>query len=86
MKKNLMLCALLLSVLLSGCATEPLQGKRQQTPRRLPRCRKERLLPLSRYPQNQTLPQKHRQKPPIPQLAHQMRTSTKAAMLFLLSR
>ena len=27
MKKNLMLCALLLSVLLSGCATEPLQGQ-----------------------------------------------------------
>ena len=26
MKKNLMLCALLLSVLLSGCAAEPLQG------------------------------------------------------------
>lgn len=27
MKKNLMLCALLLSVLLSGCAAEPLQGQ-----------------------------------------------------------
>ena len=27
MKKNLMLCALLLAVLLSGCATEPLQGQ-----------------------------------------------------------
>lgn len=27
MKKNLMLCALLLSVLLSGCAVEPLQGQ-----------------------------------------------------------
>lgn len=27
MKKNLMLCALLLAVLLSGCAAEPLQGQ-----------------------------------------------------------
>mgnify|MGYP006919192656 FL=1 len=27
MKKNLMLCALLLSVLLSGCAAAPLQGQ-----------------------------------------------------------
>ena len=27
MKKNLMLCALLLSVLLSGCAAEPSQGQ-----------------------------------------------------------
>ena len=27
MKKNLMLCAILLSVLLSGCAAEPLQGQ-----------------------------------------------------------
>ena len=27
MKKHLMLCALLLSVLLSGCAAEPLQGQ-----------------------------------------------------------
>lgn len=27
MKKNLMLCALLLSVLFSGCAAEPLQGQ-----------------------------------------------------------
>lgn len=27
MKKNLMLCALMLSVLLSGCAAEPLQGQ-----------------------------------------------------------
>ena len=27
MKKNLMLCALLLSLLLSGCAAEPLQGQ-----------------------------------------------------------
>ena len=27
MKKNLMLCALLLSVLLSGCAAEPFQGQ-----------------------------------------------------------
>ena len=27
MKKNLMLCALLLSVLLSGCVAEPLQGQ-----------------------------------------------------------
>ena len=27
MKKNLMLCALLLSILLSGCAAEPLQGQ-----------------------------------------------------------
>lgn len=34
MKKNLMLCALLLSVLLSGCAAEPLQG---QTVRNTPK-------------------------------------------------
>ena len=27
MKKHLMLCALLLAVLLSGCAAEPLQGQ-----------------------------------------------------------
>lgn len=87
MKKNLMLCALLLAVLLSGCAAEPLQGQTAgNTHRKLQRHRKERLLPLSRYPQNQTLPQKPRQKPPIQQLAHQMRTNTKAALLFLLSR
>ena len=34
MKKNLMLCALLLSILLSGCAAEPLQG---QTARNTPK-------------------------------------------------
>ena len=62
------------------------KGKRQETHRKLQRHRKKRLLPLSRYPQIQALPPKHRQKPPIQQFAYQMRTSTKAALLFLLSR
>ena len=86
MKKNLMLCALLLSVLLSDAPQSHCKGKQQEKHRKLQRHRKKRLLPLSRYPQNQTLPQKPRQKPPIQQLAHQMRTNTKSALLFLLSR
>lgn len=86
MKKNLMLCGSCFLYCFPDAPQSPCKGKRQQTPRRLPHCRKERLIPLSRYPQNQTLPQKPRQKPPIPQLAHQMRTNTKAALLFLLSR
>ena len=36
MKKNLMLCALLLSVLLSGCAAEPLQGQTVGNPPKAP--------------------------------------------------
>ena len=86
MKKNLMLCALLLSVLLSGCAAEPLQGQTAGNTPKAPTPQEETPAFFARYPQNQTLPQKPRQKPPIQQLAHQMRTNTKAALLFLLSR
>ena len=44
MKKTLILCALLLAALLSGCAAEPRKAKRQETHRKLQRHRKKRLL------------------------------------------
>ena len=86
MKKNLMLCGSCFLYCFPDAPQSPCKGKRQQTPRRLPRRRKRHLLSLSRYPQNQALPPKPRQMLPIQQLAHQMRTNTKAALLFLLSR
>lgn len=82
MKKNLMLCALLLAVLLSGCAAEPpARANSRKHTESSNATGRERLLPLSRYPQNQTLPPKPRQKPSIPQIPCRMRTSTKAALV-----
>lgn len=86
MKKNLMLCALLLSVLFSGCAAEPLQGQAAANTTEAPTLQEgtpDSFEPVSTEP---NAPTEARQKPPIPQLAHQMRTNTKAALLFLLSR
>ena len=86
MKKLLILCTLLLAVLLSGCAAEPLQGQTAGNTPKAPTPQEGTPASFDRYPQNQTIPQKPRQKPPIQQLAHQMRTNKKAALLFLLSR
>ncbi len=83
MKKNLMLCALLLSVLLSGCAAEPLQG---QTAGNTPKAPTPQEGTPASFEPVSTEPNDPKQKPSIPQIPCRMRTSTKAALLFLLSR
>ena len=56
MKKNLMLCALLLVVLLSGCAAEPLQSQTAGSTPEDSTPQEDDFSSLSRYPQNQAHP------------------------------
>ena len=86
MKNHLMLCALLLSVLLSGCAAEPLQGQTAGNTPKAPTPQEETPASFEPVSTDSSAPTKAPTEPPIQQLAYQMRTSTKATLLFLLSR
>ena len=85
MKKNLMLCALLLSVLLSGCAAEPLQGQTAGNTPKGPTPQEGTPASFEPVSTEPNAPTEAPTEAPIQQLAHQMRTNTKAALLFLLS-